>query len=186
MFGWVENVRSMGGSGGAGGRSARLSGLVDGVRSFGREHAARILGWGGPEVDERAKLLSRMIALIVHGLRTKSYEQFVAAYSNPGREPDALKRLSRKASFQLRITPTCWYDAAVSYADDAARTLSILGGGDDFGVSITTTSADNRIFAAFITDYDEKPGRDARAMVRALLRQPSYRRVSDGESLLEF
>jgi hypothetical protein len=185
MFGWVENVRSIGGGGG-GARSARLSGLVDGVRTFSREHAARILGWGGAEVDERAKLLSRMIALIVHGLRTKSYEQFVAAYSNPGREPDVLKRLGRKANFQLRITPTCWYDASVSFADDAARTLSILGAGDDFGVSITASSTDNRILAAFVTDYDEKPGRDARAMVRALLRLPGYRRVSDGESLLEF
>ena len=103
MFGWVEGVRLRSGDMGA-----RIFDLAEGVRTFGREQAARIFGWGGAEVEERAKLLDRMVVLIVHGLRTKTYEQFVAAFSNPGHEPDALQRLSHKASFQMRISPTCW------------------------------------------------------------------------------
>jgi hypothetical protein len=181
MVGWADSVRTRRGEGGS-----RIGEWVASLRSFGREQAARRLGWGGVAVGERAKLLARMVTLIAHGLQTKTYEEFVAAFSNPGRPPDALKRLSRKANFQLRISPTCWYDAAVSYTDDAARTLSMVGGGDDLGVSITAGSTDNRILVDFITDYGDTPGRDALAMVRALSRLPGYRRASSGGALLEF
>jgi hypothetical protein len=172
MSGWVDGVRTLQGEG-----RARLAGMVDGARSFGREQAARILGWGGPEVDERAKMLGRMVGFVVRGLRTKSYEQFVVAFSNPGREPDALKRLSRKTNFQLRISPTCWYDADVSYGRDGSRSLRILGGGDDFGVRMTAGSTDDDVRVELLTDYSDRPGRDARAIVRALARMPGYRRI---------
>jgi hypothetical protein len=180
MFGWVESVRSRGGG------SARIGEWLASLRSFGREQAARRLGWGGAAVAERAKLLARMISLIGRGLQTKSYEQFVEAFSNPGRAPDALQRLSHKASFQLRISPTCWYDASVSYADDAGRTLTLIGRGDDFGVSLAVSSADDRIVVDFLTDYGDTPGRDALAMARALSRLPGYRRAGAGGALLEF
>lgn len=173
MSGWVASVRNLQGAG-----RGRLSGLVDGARSFGRERAVRILGWGGPAVEARAKLLGRAVGFIMSGLRTKSYEQFVAAFSNPGREPDVLQRLNRRASFQLRISPTCWYDADVSYGRDGSRSLRMLGGGDDFGVCITTgTANENGIGVELVADYRDRPGRDARAMVRTLARLPGYRRL---------
>ena len=178
MSGWVDGVRTLHGEG-----RARLSGMVDGARGFGREQAARILGWGGPEVDERAKMLGRVVGFVVQGLRTKSYEQFVTAFSNPGREPDALKRLSHKTSFQLRISSTCWYDADVSYGRDGSRSLRILGGGDDFGVRMTARATDDGIGVELVTDYSDRPGRDARAIVRALAKIPGYRRVKS--ALLE-
>ncbi len=66
-------------------------------------------------VDRRAKRLARIVAFIVHGLQTKSYEQFIASFSNPGSEPNAFDRSSRDHRFQMRISPTCWYDAFASY-----------------------------------------------------------------------
>lgn len=181
MFGWVEDVRSL-----RGGTGARIAGWIDGMRALAREQAARHLGWGGAAVDARAKKLSRMVALIVHGLRTKSYEQFVLSYSNPGREPDALQRLSRRTDFAMRISPTCWYEASVCYGEGEQRSLSIVGAGDDFGVAISANAVDKRIFVDFVADYGETPGRDARAMVRVLLKLPNYRRVRTGEALLDF
>src|SRR5579863_1736947 len=75
-----------------------------------------MFGWGRKgAVEKRAKLLARMVPLIVHGLQTQTYEQFVASFSNPGEEPVAIERSSGKLHFQMRISPNCWYDAAASY-----------------------------------------------------------------------
>jgi hypothetical protein len=71
-----------------------------------------MLGWGRRgAMEKRAEMLGRMIALIMHALKSKSYEQFVASFSNPGEEPDAFDRSNRELHFQMRISPTCWYDA---------------------------------------------------------------------------
>jgi hypothetical protein len=75
-----------------------------------------MLGWGRKAaVDERAKLLARMINLIMHSLKAKPYEQFVASFSNPGKEPDAFDGSNRELHFQMRISPSCWYDATATY-----------------------------------------------------------------------
>ena len=75
-----------------------------------------MLGWGRKAaVEKRAKLLARMINLIMHSLKAKPYEQFVASFSNPGKEPDAFDRSNRELHFQMRISPSCWYDATASY-----------------------------------------------------------------------
>jgi len=153
MFGWVESVRTRG--------------WTDGARKFGWRRNA--------EVAERAQLLRRMIALIVHGLRTKSYEQFIVAFSNPGREPDALQRISRKASFQMRISATCWYDATVSYAREKSPSLRMVGGGDDAGILVTTGADDEAIMVGSDPADALTPGRDARLVVRALVRLPGCR-----------
>src|SRR5580698_7691660 len=90
-------------------------------------------------VEERAKLLARMIALIIRGLQTKSYEQFIAGFSNPGAEPDAFEQSSRELCFQMRISPTCWYDAMASYPLGERPHVVLQGGGDDFGVFLTVS-----------------------------------------------
>jgi len=180
IFGLMETLRIFGRD-----YAARMSGLVENVRILRREYAARIFGWGGPEVDERAKLINRMVALIVHGLQTKTYDEFVATFSNPGCEPDALKRLSRRANFQMRISPTCWYDASICYPRDGSRSLSIAGGGDDLGVCLTAGSAIDGIGVEYTALYGEESGRDAWAMVRALAKLPGYHRVDKAETSLE-
>jgi hypothetical protein len=198
MFGWVEGVRSRRGDTGARipdlaasvrifGReqAARISDLTENVRIFGREQAARIFGWSSAEVEERAKLLDRMIVLILHGLRTKTYEQFVATFSNPGHQPDALQLLSQRANFKMRMSPTCWYDAYISYGRNGTRSARMTGGGDDLGVCITVSSADDRIGVEFTALYGEESGRDAWAMVRTLARLPAYHRVIPAETSLE-
>jgi hypothetical protein len=67
-----------------------------------------MLGWGRQAaVEKRAKLLGRMTDLIMHGLQTKTYEQFIASFSNPGWEPDTFERQRQELRFLMRISPTC-------------------------------------------------------------------------------
>jgi hypothetical protein len=62
-------------------------------------------------INERAKLMGRMVMLLTNGLCTKSYDQFVESYSNPGNEPDETERNARISRFAMRFSPTCWYQA---------------------------------------------------------------------------
>jgi len=131
---------------------------------FGRKRRAAI--------EQRAKLMGRMVMLIVDGLSTKSYDQFVASYSNPGEEPDETARDARELQFEMRFSPTCWYDAAASFAA-TEPSIYIWGGGDDFGVLISVhvpPDANLPVFPVVDLDVPQwwKRGRDARAMVRAL------------------
>jgi len=52
--------------------------------------------------------------LLINGRCTKSYDQFVESYSNPGNEPDETERNARISRFAMRFSPTCWYDATAS------------------------------------------------------------------------
>ncbi len=92
-----------------------------------------------PELETRAKQIARMVMLIVHGLQTKSYDDFVDSFSNPGQEPASLERLNKQLCFQLRISPTCWYDAVADFSrrTDAYPFVTLHGRGDDFGVAIS-------------------------------------------------
>jgi hypothetical protein len=138
-----------------------------------------MFGWGRKgAVEKRAKLLARMVTLIVHGLQTKTYEQFIASFSNPGEEPDAVERSSGKLHFQMRISPTCWYEAVASYPlfDEMPRVI-LQGGGDDFGVFITG-SPNASITADLHLASGQRAGRDAMVMVRSLTALPGIRSFS--------
>jgi hypothetical protein len=124
-------------------------------------------------VDKRAKLLPRMIGLIVHGLQTKSYEQFIASFSNPGSEPNAFDRLSRDHHFKMRILPTCWYDAFASCPLGESPSVLLQGGGDDFGVFIAADTQ-SAITVDLHLAKGQKAGRDAEATVRSLRAMPGY------------
>jgi hypothetical protein len=131
---------------------------------FGRKRKAAI--------EQRAKLMARMVMLIIDGLCTKSYEQFVEGYSNPGEEPDQIARAAQMLEFEMRFSPTCWYEATASFAD-ARPSIYMRGGGDDFGVLISVhvpTDANSPVYPVVDLDAPQwwKRGRDARAMVRAL------------------
>ena len=133
-----------------------------------------MLGWGRrAAVEERAKLLARMTALIMHGIKTKTYEQFIASFSNPGGEPDALERQSHILHFLMRISPTCEYYATARYPRDDPPWASLQGDGDDFGVFITISQS-GEITVGLHLESGEVAGRDAQAVVRSLTAMPGF------------
>jgi hypothetical protein len=56
-------------------------------------------------VEERAKLMARMVSLIVRGLQTKSYEEFVESFSNPGSPSlvSSVRQGARRLNYQFRF-----------------------------------------------------------------------------------
>jgi hypothetical protein len=149
-----------------------------------------MFGWGRKiAVEKRAKQIARMVLLIVDGLQTKSYEQFVASFSNPGNVPSTLERGNRELSFQMRFSSACWYDAVVAYPRGPDETdephLYIQGGGDDWGVYISgNANRDKRVTVELHVPPGQKAGRDASAMVRALQTMPGWSNYTDGERAL--
>lgn len=133
-------------------------------------------------IDERAQQIARMVLLIVHGLQTKSYDDFVNSFANPGGQPDSVERLKQQLRFQMRISPTCWYDATAVYVPGGTPFFRIEGGGDDWGVLINGDAiADHRVGVDFWVPTGSHCGRDARAMVCALREMPGWSRGSDIE-----
>jgi hypothetical protein len=123
-----------------------------------------------------------MVMLIVHGLLTKSYDEFVDSFSNPGTEPGPLDRLQRRLCFQMRMLPTCWYEARAEYPADGTPSFYIEGNGDDFGVLISGDAiVDHSIGVGFWVPTNSQAGRDAHAMVHTLLAMPGWSRASDIE-----
>jgi hypothetical protein len=126
-------------------------------------------------INERAKVIARMVMLIVHSLQTKSYDEFVDSFSNPGSEPGPLERLERRLFFRMRMSPTCWYDAWAEYPADGSPFFHIGGGGDDWGVLISgDTKADRSIGVDFYARTKSQAGRDAHAMMHALRELPGW------------
>jgi hypothetical protein len=136
-----------------------------------------MLGWGGSvAVEKRAKLLARMVALIMHGLETKTYEQFIAGFSNPGAEPDASERQRCELRFQMRIEPKCGYDGTACYLPTEPSWATLKGHGDDFGVFITIFGVGTTVDLHL--NSGERAGRDASAIVRRLTAMPGFRSFS--------
>lgn len=131
-------------------------------------------------IKQRAKLMGRMVMLLTDGLCTKSYDQFVASYSNSGDELDESARNARRSRFEMRFSPTCWYEATASLAENAQPWIHIEGGGDDCGVFISVdVAADANVPSCPVVDLHvprgAKRGHDARAMVRALQAIPGWK-----------
>lgn len=130
-------------------------------------------------IKQRAKLMGRMVMLLTDSLCTKSYDQFVASYSNPGDEPDESARAARLSRFEMRFSPTCWYQATASLAEKAQPWICIEGDGDDFGVSISVhvpadANMPSRPAVELHVTRGTKRGHDARSMVRALQAIPGW------------
>jgi len=142
---------------------------------FGHKHRTAI--------NQRAKLMGRMVMLLTDGLCTKSYDQFVESYSNPGNEPDETERNARISRFAMRFSPTCWYEATASLYENAEPWILIEGGGDDCGVCITVrVPADANVPSCPIVDLQvprgAKRGHDAGVMARALRDIPGWRGIA--------
>jgi hypothetical protein len=134
-------------------------------------------------IKERAKLMGRMVMLLTDGLYTKSYDQFVERYSNPGDGPDETARIARISRFEMRFSPTCWYEATASLAENAQPWICIEGAGDDCGVFISVRVPDDaNVPSCPLVDLHvargAKRGHDAGAMVRALQNMPGWRGVA--------
>jgi hypothetical protein len=134
-------------------------------------------------IKQRAQMMGRMVMLLTDGLCTKSYEQFVERYSNPGDEPDEAARNARISRFAMRFSPTCWYEATASLYENAQPWILIEGGGDDCGVVISVrVPADANVPPGPLIDLHvprgAKRGHDAGAMVRALGDIPGWRQVA--------
>jgi hypothetical protein len=132
---------------------------------------AELFGWGRKaSIDERAKLIARMVGLIIDGLRTKSYEQFVLSFSNPDAEPDEFQRRNGELYFQMRISPRCWYNVVADYSGSVSPqpVVGIQGNGDDFGVFISADVEPGSLSVDLYLPPGRRSGRDASAMVRAL------------------
>jgi hypothetical protein len=137
-----------------------------------------MLGWGRKAtVEKRAKLLARMIDLIIYRLQTKTYEQFIASFSNPGAEPGAFERQRHELHFQMRISAMCGYDARACYPPSEPPWALLRGHGDDFGVFINI-SISAGITVGLHLNSGERAGRDAGAIVRSLTAMPGFRSFS--------
>jgi hypothetical protein len=145
-----------------------------------------MFGWERrTEVKARAKKIARMVMVIVHSLQTKSYDEFVEAFSNPGSQPASLERLNRQVCFQMRLSPTCWYDATADFGrrTDMHHCVSLQGGGDDFGVAIRAGSRYSIV--DFYLPPGQRAGRDAKAIVHALSATPGWTNMADVERDLD-
>ena len=148
---------------------------------------SRFVRWGRQTaINERAKSLARMVMFICLSLRTKNYEEFVASFSNPAREPDASERQGGQLRFQMRFSPTCWYDAVAEYPRTGATPHFFMhGGGDDWGVFISgNAKAKHGVTANLNVPSGSAAGSDARAMVRALQAMRGWSKFSDLERAL--
>ena len=143
--------------------------------------------WGRQAaIDTRAKSMVRMVTLISHSLRTKNYEEFVTSFANPAREPDESERHGGQLRFQLRFSPTCWYDAVAEYPRSGGTPYFYMrGGGDDWGVFISgNAKANHAVTVDLNVPSGSHAGCDARAMVRALQAVRGWSKFSDLERAL--
>jgi hypothetical protein len=143
--------------------------------------------WGRQAaINERAKSLARMVMFICHSLRTKNYEEFVVSFSNPAREPDASERQGGQLRFQMRFSPTCWYDAVAEYPRTGGTPhFYMRGGGDDWGVFISgNAKAKHGVTVNLNVPSGSDAGSDARAMVRVLQAMRGWSKFSDLERAL--
>jgi hypothetical protein len=124
-------------------------------------------------VEKRAKLLARMSALILRGLQTKNYEQFIASFSNPGAEPDSSERQRHELRFLMQISLTSEYYATACYPRDDPPWAFLQGDGDDFGVFITLSQS-GEITVGLHLESGETAGRDAQAIVHSLTAMPGF------------
>ena len=129
--------------------------------------------------------IARMLAFIKHGMRTKSYQEFAASFSNPGSEPDPVARYQREAHFVLHMSRRCWYDAKVFYGNaDSEPFINLQGNGLDFGVFLTADPFSEGATVDLHLESGQTAGRDASAIVRVLQVMPGWSSFADIERLL--
>jgi len=136
-------------------------------------------------IEKRAMQIARMLAFIMHGIRTKPYQQFATSFSNPGSEPDSISQARRETRFVMHISRKCWYDAKASYGHaDIRPFITLRGQGDDFGVFITADPFSKGATVDLHLESGQTVGRDAPAVIRALQAMPDWISFADVERSL--
>jgi hypothetical protein len=112
-------------------------------------------GTSGAAVRERAGKVRILVAMISSNLYSKTLPDFVAFYKTTTR----VEQRDSEIYFGLKLSPSCWYDVCAIYPqaeptwmadllgpashDSPRPSLSILGGGDDYGVFINSAGPDS-------------------------------------------
>ena len=145
-----------------------------------------MLGWGRKRaIERRAEQIARMLALVKHGMRTKTYREFAESFSNPGSEPNPISQSRNEAHFVMRFSRNCWYDAKASYGKTEGRPfINLQGQGNDFGVFITADPFSKGATADLHLESGQVAGRHAQSVVRALQAMPDWSSFADVERLL--
>jgi len=145
-----------------------------------------MFGWGRKRaVKNRAMQITRMLAFIKHGIRTKSYQEFAASFSNPGSEPDAVTRYRREAHFVMHFSRRCWYEAKVFYGSaDLRPFINLQGNGLDFGIFLTADPFSEGATVDLHLESGQMAGRDASAIAHVLQAMPGWSSFADIERLL--
>jgi hypothetical protein len=143
-------------------------------------------------VRERAGKVRLLVAMIASNLYSKSADEFVLFYETT----TVVERLGPEIYFGVKLSPSCWYDVQARYpeadppwmndllganeaTDEPQRSLHFLGGGDDYGVFISAIGIDDGASVEFHVAPGRRAGKDAKAMVTALLGLPGFKKPLD-------
>ena len=97
----------------------------------------------------------------------------------------------------MKFSPSCWSDMQARYpeanppwmddllgardtAEPMPRTLTLFGGGDDYGVFVSVLGIDAGASVEFHVAPGRRAGKDVKAMVTALLGLPSFKPLDCG------
>jgi len=143
-------------------------------------------------VRERAGKVRLLVAMIASNLYSKSADEFVQFYE----ATTTVERDGPEIYFGTKFSPSCWYDIQARYpvadppwmddllgardtADEMPRTLTLFGGGDDYGVFISVLGIDAGASVEFHVAPGRRAGKDAKAIVTALLGLPGFKKPLD-------
>jgi hypothetical protein len=156
------------------------------------EEIGPMFGLGsGAAVRERANRLRILVALIASNLYTKTAAEFAEFY----KLTTAVEQRGSEIYFGVKFSPSCRYDACATYPESQPEwmadllgsephetpeaSLSILGGGDDYGVFINVLGPDHGASVELHVAPGRVAGKDAKSMVTALLALPGFKRPLD-------
>jgi hypothetical protein len=139
-------------------------------------------------VRDRANKVRILVAMISANLYTKTASEFVAFYKST----TTVEQRGSEIHFGFKFSPSCWYDACANFPEpepewmadllgstphDAREpSLNIFGGGDDYGVFISVIGSEGGASVELHVSPDDKPGKEAKSMVAALLGLPGFKK----------
>ncbi len=138
-------------------------------------------------VRERAAKVRIIVALISSNLYGKTAAEFIEFYKTT----TTVEVNGSDVSFGFRFSPSCWYEIQACYPEaepswmndllgagetdnERRRSLSILGGGDDYGVFINVVGPDNGASVELYTSPGRRAGKNAKSIVAELLKLPGF------------
>jgi len=145
-------------------------------------------GSSGTVVRERADKVRLLVAMIASNLHSKTAAEFVAFYKTTA----TVEQRDSEIYFGTKFSPSCWYDVCATYPQsdpawmddllgpamdtDRRPSLNLSGGGDDYGVFISSLGPSDGASVELHIPPGQRAGKDAKAMVAALLKLPGFRK----------